>query len=465
MISEEASIRDNYIKCKFCPDALNLPINIICIKCSRPLIKLTWLHFFIFLISICSIGFLIGYFNNILLPSLFVELGILLYLILLLREEPQAKNLIIFLSIIILPATFIILYANLSNSELNIFIYFFIGFAIFYLVIGYLMTWQDACNDYEISLIKGLSVITFSFFLFFLIVNFLFNIFNPSFLDKKLIIFNNQISPFEMIAFLRGSNKIRGILFIVTVIQIMFSALVNAAKNKILRPESLFRYKTKIYTINLSHENPLIDISFRILQAVGNIFIQFYKVAADIFTTILNILKIIFEYIFNFIKNYTIEIFNLIEDFIKIFLKTNFYFLKKYAIPLLLLFFIVIQTNFLIRNIFEYIQTGTLSYLINSFLNIFTIFFELVIFIWLITKYKFIDALNSVSISNIWVVFITFISALISSWLLWVVSQFLIKLPFSQIGPFTIFSTILIVMFLIGILITKLIKPGFFEKK
>jgi len=234
----------------------------------------------------------------------------------------------------------------------------------------------------------------------------------------------------------------------------MFLALINAVKNKIDRPEKLFKNETNITIITLYHVNSTLNSLYKILQAIINILLNFYKLATDYLKTILNIVFLLIVYIFRFLRNYSLEILRLTDKFIKVLFKTNYYFIRKYAFPLLLLILIVIQINKFVENVFDYINKGNL-YLGNSIKIILLIFVETILLIWLTHRYKFIEVVNSVSASNIWVLFYSFVSVLISSWLLWMVSQFVNILPFKSVGNFTIFGTSILLLFILGTLFIK----------
>ena len=139
----------------------------------------------------------------------------------------------------------------------------------------------------------------------------------------------------------------------------------------------------------------------------------------------------------------------LTQSFIVIFIKTIFYFFKNYTFKLILLFLIASQSNVLIADIFQYIQTGEFANTFAFSVNVLTIFIEIIILIWLLTEYRFLQTLDSVAVTNIWFIFTLAVSMLISSWFLWVLSQFISELAFWQIGDFTKYGSIILVLFII----------------
>lgn len=365
-----------------------------------------------------------------------------------LRGNHILKSLITLLYLILAPVILINNYLNLGPQGKNIFLVILSILIISFLAITYLLTWQEACDENNITIFKGFPIVTFSLFLFIEITDIiLVYLYGANYIYQKH-------APFQIVAFAKKNGSLRGILLVATIIQIMFLALINAVKNKIDRPEKLFKNETNITIITLYHVNSTLNSLYKILQAIINILLNFYKLATDYLKTILNIVFLLIVYIFRFLRNYSLEILRLTDKFIKVLFKTNYYFIRKYAFPLLLLILIVIQINKFVENVFDYINKGNL-YLGNSIKIILLIFVETILLIWLTHRYKFIEVVNSVSASNIWVLFYSFVSVLISSWLLWMVSQFVNILPFKSVGNFTIFGTSILLLFILGTLFIK----------
>lgn len=285
-----ASIGENAVKCSAnaCSYESNLSINVLCTKCSRPLLNLNWLHFLIFVVSISVIGFIISYFQNLWIPSLYVESFLLFYILLILRRESSARSLSMFLIFLSFPFVFLNIHGNFGIIYLDYSYIALIAIAIIYFFSGYFITWRKACFEHDTTPIKGFSVISFTLFLAVIVTDFVFNRLGTNIIEKKLLIFDIQFSTNEIMAFLKRNIKIREILLVITIIQIMFLALVNAARNRIPRPKNLFSPETYINLMDISHKNALLNTIFRIIQIIVNISLHFYKIATEIMKAVAN---------------------------------------------------------------------------------------------------------------------------------------------------------------------------------
>src|SRR5437764_14444835 len=73
----------------------NVIHSVICSQCNRPLFKVKWWYHAVFLnLSLFAIGFIIGEFKNLWIPSLIIELLFLIYLCILFRRIE--KDLVVF---------------------------------------------------------------------------------------------------------------------------------------------------------------------------------------------------------------------------------------------------------------------------------------------------------------------------------------------------------------------------------
>lgn len=454
------------IKCEYCHDHFNLPTNIFCQSCTMPLIKLRWIHFFILLISISSIGFLIGYYryDNIWIASIILELIVLSYVLMILRHESTARNHCIFLSFLVLQITIISSHGFYIISPLNLYVGFLIFTGIVYLVVSYLLTHFKICGEHGITIIKGFSVLSLSMFVFFILINIIIDYAINSYMRDEVTLYNIEINLSEISSFLKIKIKIREILFVITIIQIMFLALVNVVKKEIPRPDPLFKSSEMgpIEGMKKSSKSSILTLLYNILTIIGNTFIYFYNIVSIIIKTTLNTIKIVIEYILKFIWYYAMEILKTINSFIIVFLKINFKFFKKHSLPLFLFLLISIQVDFLIKNIWEYTHTGFFGPII---FNILLIYVGLIIFIWGIASYRFTEIFNCMILSNTSFILILSITTLISSWILWGISQFIERLPFKEVGHFTKYGSIIILLSLIIIFIYSLVRPDLFKKE
>lgn len=446
---------NHYIACSNCSNTSNLPTNVFCIQCSnillQPLIKSNWFLFVAFVASIFTVGFLISYYKNLWISSLYVGLLIISYSLIVLRRESSARNLSLFLMFIVLPVVFIGKNDDFDLRYLNETFIILIVLGMLSLIGVYVFSWYEASRESETSLWKAIPALMITSLLLHVSVVFLFNEFGTKYLDMRIMFLDYQIDFAEIMDFMTDSIHKRLLSSYINggVILIWAGAeLLN--RPSIQTPKSLFNPETYITPLALSEEGTLISTFLSILRTFINIALHLYKFVTEILKRVANWTKFFIEYLVKLCINYTYEVMRALNTTITIFLTTNYLFFKRFALQMGLYFLITIQANTLITDIAQYIQTGSALNLILLTAYSFAIFTESILLIWLLTNYSFSQTFLGMAINNIWFIAFLIISIFISSLFLLPVSQFVDRLTYQTPGLFLIFTGVILVLFLTG---------------
>ncbi|HMG76641.1 MAG TPA: hypothetical protein VK582_24405 [Pyrinomonadaceae bacterium] len=208
-----------------------------------------------------------------------------------------------------------------------------------------------------------------------------------------------------------------------------------------------------------SSSQPVIRAILHIVGSAVNFFLLLYKHSTQLLKTILNTVKRWLEYFAKFLVNFVSEMLVLLRTFITVLLSSLVKFGRRVAAPLVFSYGIALITLTVVEDIRQniLIQDTTvyafLQHLTWPLLHCVLLFLATIVFVWAVGSHKFAETINSVGVSNVYVVFTLVITTLIGSGFLWVLAQFLESSPFKSFGYFTAIGSVGIAIILVGLFI------------
>lgn len=311
---------------------------------------------------------------------------------------------------------------------------------------AYIYLWKEVCDDNDIAILKGISVLSFGLFIFSLIVDFANDYLN--------------VVPERIIILIKHQIRMREILLAITVVSILIAALANAVKNKIDRPRDLFRVRTDIQFWNPAPEhNQFTNLLTVVLKALYNGSLIFYKQLTEFLKVIANVVNLIIQYLISFFINYGSEILKLIGKLLTVFYELHRDFFRNILAPFLLSYAVAILALVMIGTIYSYINEDVFTYLLVLLIEIVGLSFSLMLFFWSVNrKINFSDVLYSISVSNVAIFFLFTVVVLITSLELWLGSQFVQESPYKSLSYFTIITALGLSLTLIGLFVMNNLK-------
>lgn len=245
-------------------------------------------------------------------------------------------------------------------------------------------------------------------------------------------------------------------MLIVTIVYVMFLALVENVKIGIEKPKTWFNPETKINYIKGSSKHSLYGL-VQTIVSLCNILLNFYKTVTQIIKFLMNLIKTISEYTLKFLMNYVKEIRKLIAWFLRVFMLTVRNFIRFHLLPLMTLGAMGYLLNSLLLRVQMYIDNPSMQYLKYILIFSAVIFGSIIIVVWSLGRQSFSVVIESISISNIWLTLVIHISILLSSLVLVGLSKLIAILPFSHFGQVTRFGFgSLVLLMVLGLLYQKI---------
>jgi subtilisin-like proprotein convertase family protein len=423
------------IPCRFDEDHLNpLPFSVFCSSCQRPLFNSKWWYHAVLLnLAILLIGFILGEYNNLWIPSLIVGFSFTIYLLLLFRRIPFA----LFMSILLFSLTFPVIFVSVENIEMdfindynltsfkNVWIYV----TCLALFIVYTLAWFIETDGRDLGYIKNFPVLSSGWFLILLCI-YAADI-KLHFLNARLAsVINNQIYLREALLALTGSY-------------LLILALIKSSQNKVEVTRNYLNPKTEIeYWTTVSEEaNPFTRFFLNAYRPVYNLAQTAYKAITEGMKLAANFIIYLGRLCFERVIDYAHELFKTLKATAKSFLEILWKFLRLVLIPLLLFYGISIL-------LISFIETTSLhissSLLIDGYLEagllLLTLNGLIVISTWLLsTRYSFGETLQNISVTNLLFTLIITLYACVASFELFAIAHLRSRSPFATIGPFTVF--------------------------
>jgi len=447
-----------YINCSNC--LTDVPsISIYCRNCSRFVIKLNWFSALIFFLSLGLIAYILVETDLLWVGSLYAEILVLILLGIILRYHMQVYGSFIFYNVIPTSIVFISNYELFGIDTANRINLAILIILAVYFPAAYLIHFNWIRKIERVDIIKGLSV--YSFFIYIYAIIFL-----------KINSALNLISE-EVILFIEERIHFRTLLLITLLILVMFISFISALKKKISEPKNVFEKGITVASHSIKSNNTI----FRIILTY---IVPFYEIIEKIFVVIINaILELIntikktIEYLIKMLHNYIVEIIYLIKQLAIVFLKSIFSFVILALFPLLIFYFIANDITRLVDDLIVFIkQNNNLGYLISVAKHV--IFMLGAIFVLIMTRsrypigeiYKNIMTKYNYSILDydfgtlrdgvfyIYAVFIfaIYVGAIISSYSLYLMSNFIKIETYEKIGFFGLWGSIVLVISFIVIL-------------
>ena len=413
------------IKCRYDESHTNkVLLNVLCNDCKRPLFKVRWFYHAIFLhMCVFLIGFIIGQFNNVWIPCLIIELMFGLYLYVLFRQEDSNLR---FILLFVLAGSFPIVllskFDSFGSTELEMLRRMLIGFSALTPFLAFFIQWSNQGTW------KDLPVIPIGFYLILIGLLTLGRIY-IHILDTE---FASQIDHIYL----------REILLMISVIYYIVLAVIKTIERKVSAPRKLIapRENAAYWRTNVQKINPFLAIA----QTVWNTLLSIYATIAIIFISASNFVLYITILASRWIFNFFLEFFYLIKEFGKFFLSVVTSFLKDFAFPCFLLFFMNYVLISLIQELAKYINTNSLN-VFKMLSGLFLLHLAFVSYIWRVSDYDFKEVVQSITLTSVALGLLIFLYAWISAWELYFIAQYLPQSPFKSRGYFAQYGTIVFV--------------------
>jgi hypothetical protein len=298
------------------------------------------------------------------------------------------------------------------------------------LVIAYLLSWLHQINEKEINLLKALSAPSLGWFVIIVFVQKV---------DERLHFIDPQVS-----LLINRQIHIREMLLAISVIHILVYGVWRSIQTKIEVRRVFFKNRTFGYLNRKPATNFFSGIVEGFIIPVVNITLAFYKGIVEILRPTANFIIHLALIVALRIANFCWEVLLLIKDMVVLFCSALWTFLRRVALPTLLLalgmWMVAASTSIIHTHINgnATVENYERAGLILLGLNV-----AILLIGWLWgDDDPFAASCGSVIRTNVTLLLLFTAYAVVASLELWLVAQWLPELPFRTIGAFTICSLI-----------------------
>ena len=428
-----------YLRCRHDENHVNVVSHgVLCADCQRPLFKVRWWYHVILLnFAFLAIGLVLGGYHNLWIATLMTEVLLVVYLLVLFRWVRSSFYGALAAFIFLLPIVFVNEFGNLGYSKLEIVRTICLYAISAALLLAYFLSWLDEINEREINLLKTLSALSLGWFVI---------IVSVQKVDERLHFIDPQTA-----LLINRQIHIREILLAISIIHILVYGVWRSIQTKIEVRRVFFKDRTLAYVTRKPPTNFFSGIVEGFIIPAVNIALAFYKGIVDILKPTANFIIHLALIVTLRIANFCWEVLLLIKDMLVLFCSALWNFLRKMALPTLLLGFAMWMVAAATGIIHNHINgTATAENYGRAGLILLGLNAVILLIGWLWgDDDPFAASCGSVIRTNVTLLLLFTAYAVVASLELWLMAQWLAELPFRTIGVFTIYSLVGLTFFIV----------------
>ena len=425
--------------CRSCGHSSSTPIAVFCESCGKPLAPISWVHLTFLTASIAAVGFYLGMTEDDRIPVVFGLFLLAIYVSLLLRN--YASNLVRFLPLYVL-ASLIVYFREVGGVGPVDDTVLWIGcvIAVIYLSVTVFIAWHKACVKSGTHHVTGLPVLSLTAYLLALglpkLSHYLPAAPAMSWIQETIA----RVAAVTIFGItLADLQTLRLTLLIFTAAYIGLTALLRTVRKGIPRQSPWIPpfpgFGASAVSAVPTSGQPRRGVFSRVLIACAE---GCYIVARSVANAVYWFVSISAR----LTVNYAAKIIEVAGAEFRLALRTYLRWVLDYLLELVVS---VVMAYSLVRLLLlgDHYALGSQFRLGIIFYGC-VLLFAIVVLIWETARESLSTTLEAILKSNLVALLVILVCMLISSWLLWAISHVKPELPFGNVGPFTLWASVVV---------------------